>query len=729
MASLAVAGWLATAGGCAGPQRGDEGAARGTVAPAAAPEWLRLPVGTQGSDVREMLQAVRAGRRAEIAIPERFGDLELVVETQHLAARDWDGDGRPEQTLYRRVTVPDLVGQPSTASWLLAIPRPAAGEAPAEAEKRGRLLLADLRPGARPAFEPADPQPAGAGLVLRGAEGPLELKAPAPALDSAAQREQDLALVEGAGLVFDRLVLAPETAYVKAFIRQEFQAEVDRVEAVRGMAMPLVLRPVYGPLREASARLSAGLAVTAGDERLARAEATARLLQREADLALALPAAAQQERVAALAEVSKAWRAIEAGLSYQGEPLRRIDFERRLAEEPDPAARLALAQAYEGAFAPLYAPGGPFERMVATVNAMARAQGYDGFLDLRIQQIFGLDRAAFLAWVERAFAATEAPAADFIAELRRFAGKQDLGYWEVGHLQRRWLQQAVGGHALPELAEAQALQILRSHLAELGFDLSQPPYDRITMDFYQDPLKQDQAGVAATATPQDGYFTANLRPGKAIPLEEFETLLHETLHTLHYQTSGQASGGSSAQQNLMYSYVAEGVTMSGQDLPVANEALMRRYFGGLPGFDDALLERYPAAQRRAQAWDLRRLLVMALMEHELYVDRRPDGSERPWQERLAAWPQLLEQRLWVRPDGIELGQILCRMHPSSEQQQLMYASYPLGRILVGQLRDRLLGEGSPAELARYGVVLRRLMARGALADEPFVRSLLAELGG
>jgi hypothetical protein len=699
-------------------------------------ETRAFPVGTRGSDVRVMLQAVRGGKRADIPVPAAFGDLAVEVTTARWpAAVDWDGDGRPELLLLRTAVVPDLDERPTAVSWLLVVPTDDAGAVGPDEEKRAVLLYGAAQAGAAPALAVSgriegrggEPllnvqvgTPAGVAVLLRPA------KAGEPAGDPARALAADRVLVEGAGLVFDRFVLAPETAYVKAFIRKEFEKEVERVEPVRGLAVPEVLRPLYGALTAAAGRLAAAPAEGAPGW-LPRARATARILLREADQSLRLTAAEYHDRVESLQGLSKQWRAMEAALSYDGQPLRRVDFETRIVETADAQERRRLARAYEAAFAPLYAADGDYARMVARLNEIARRGGYRNYADLRLEEVFGLPADDFRRWIEDAFAATEELARRFLEDLRAEKGGGELGYWEVQALQKEWLKARLGLPELPKLSEQEARAILRRHLLDLGFDLEQAPYDRVTMDWYQDPLKQDAAGVAATATPFDAYFTSNLKPGQPIPLNEYETVVHETLHTLHYQTSGAASGGSSAFQNLMYSYIAEGITMSGESLPVATPALMKRYFGGLEGFDERLMAVYPAVQQVAEAWDLRRLVVMALMEVELYEDRRPDGSERPWAERLQAWPKLLAERLWVVPDGIELGQILCRMHPTAEQHQLMYASYPLGRILVGQLRDAIVKDGTPEELARYGVAVRELMAQGALADQPSVKALIAKV--
>lgn len=704
-----------------------------TGLPSPTEETRRYPVGSKGSDVRPMLKAVREGTRADIPIPATFGDLAVEVTTRHYpAAGDWDGDGRPDELMVRTAVVPDLDEKPTTVSWLVALPAGPDGTIGPDEEKRGVVLYAAAAPGAAAPFTLVALEGEGPVATVRvgAGEGATHRRiAVARAqkwADDEAIRSADRRLVETASLVFDRLVLAPETSYVKAFIRKEFQAEVEQVEPVRGLAVPEILRPLYGALQAAEIRLRDVAAREGAPPWAAKARDLAHLLVGEADLSLRYGASEFRYRVEALQKLSKAWRDMEAALSFDGKPLRRVDFETRIAETDDAAERLRLAETYERAFAPLYAEDGGYAAMISKLNEIARSRGYRNYADMRVEEVFGVDGEAFRSWIEDAFATTEAPAKAFIEELREQKGGGDLGYWEAGHLKKAWLERSLGVREIPKLSEQQARAILVRHLADLGFDLASAPYDRITMDWYQDPLKQDASGVAATATPREAYFTSNLRPGQPIPLNEYETVVHETLHTIHYQTSGEASGGSSAWQNLMYSYIAEGITMSGESLPVATPALMERYFSGLEGFTPELMKHYPEVTRRAEAWDLRRLLVMALMEVNLYEDRHADGSERPWKERLAYWPQLLAERLWVVPDGITMGQILCRMHPTAEQHQLMYASYPLGRILVGQLRDALVKEGTPDELRRYGDALRTLMARGALADEPYVRRMTAD---
>ena len=257
--------------------------------------------------------------------------------------------------------------------------------------------------------------------------------------------------------------------------------------------------------------------------------------------------------------------------------------------------------------------------------------------------------------------------------------------------------------------------------------MSQLPYDRNVMDWFQDDLKWNRSGTAATATPAIAYFTSNIKPGVPIPLEEWSTAVHETGHTLHYQTSGAVGQGLSSYQNNMPSYVAEGVAMTFEEVAFVNEKLMRRYFEGQPGFTDKLYEVYPQVRAQSTAWQTRRLLLMASYEINLYQDKNADGTDRSWDERVGAWPEMVRQRLFVEPPEDALAQIMCRSHPFDDQSQLGYASYPLGFSLVHQVLRKTVSEGSDEELDRFGLAMKQIMAQGALADRNSVQAIVDNL--
>jgi hypothetical protein len=109
---------------------------------------------------------------------------------------------------------------------------------------------------------------------------------------------------------------------------------------------------------------------------------------------------------------------------------------------------------------------------------------------------------------------------------------------------------------------------------------------------------------------------------------------------------------------------------------------------------------------------------MALMEVNLYE------NPAPWNNRMPVWGEMVKKYLFVEPKGIKLGQILCRTHPYGEQSQLGYASYPLGAATMMKVRDNIIKDGTPEELARYGEAMRRIMATGATGD---LSTLLKEL--
>ena len=204
--------------------------------------------------------------------------------------------------------------------------------------------------------------------------------------------------------------------------------------------------------------------------------------------------------------------------------------------------------------------------------------------------------------------------------------------------------------------------------------------------------------------------------------------MHETAHTLHYQTSGAQAPGLSSFQNNMPSYIAEGVAMTFEDAPVCTPQLMTKYFGGKEGFTDELFEVYPQARGRAAAWQTRRLLLMGMYEVNLYVDRNPDGTERSWEERVGAWDGLVRERLFVEPPADSLAQIMCRSHPFDDQSQLGYSSYSLGVALVRNVRDRTLTTGTGEELTAFGAAMIELMAQGALADRASAQAIIDGLG-
>ncbi len=694
---------------------------------ATAPVTASYPVGTSGSDVREMLEAVDEGRRAEIVIPETFGDLAIQLQSRWIDVADLDGDGTADKVLERTATVPHEYEPTRAASWLVAVLSAADGTVGADQEKAGILIDAATIEGEQAPLRFVECHPGDQAVVRYdrwNGEGyePWQGVATPTAEVTEPDLERDVALIQSAMAVYDAGVLAPETAYVKAFIRKEYMPEVEAVESTRDLIFPEVLRPLYTAIKVAEQRSrdeAQAATYVAAEPQIA---VMIGILDHEADLRLSLSADELRRRVAGLQELGEIFEGLEEGLELEGAKARRRDFEIKLGEVADPAERAAITTTYQDQFRPMIAADGRYQQFIAEMNEVARARGYENYADMRMVEKFGMDLDGFLGWVEQTWQATDADAKAYIDSLEQFAGTESLTYWQVKQLSDAWILDQVGVEELPKLSEEDAVAILQQMYADVGFDMATAPYDRITMDWYQDDLKWNRAGTAATANPQQAYFTSNLKPGTPIPLDEWQTPVHETGHTIHYQTSGATAPGLSSYQNNMPSYVAEGVAMTFETVAVANETLMRRYFEGKPGFTDKLFAVYPQVTRQAAAWETRRLLNMAMYEINLYIDQDEDGNVRSWEDRTGAWPQMVRDTLFVEPPEDALAQIMCRSHPFNDQSQLGYASYGLGFALVNQIGLQLLVEGNDEELQRFGAAMGEVMAAGALANRASVQA-------
>jgi len=695
-------------------------------------ETSSYPVGTTGTDVRPMLEALQQGKRAGIKVPDVLGDLVIEMSTiWHEGVGDLDGNGQADKLLQRWAVVPRL-GEVTTSAWLIAVMADAEGNIGPDQIKEGVLVDAVLAEGSECPLVFSGVAEDGSVTYDKRIAGGVERFVATPrkvgdteklALDT----ERDVALVRSAMQVYDTGVLAPETAYVKAFIVKAYLPEVEAVESTRDLMFPEVLAPLYGHLRLVASKLrnpDVVAAYEAADDQLSIKVA---ILVHEGDLRLSLSADELRQRVQGLQELGEKFEALEAKLELDGEKARRRDFETRLGQVSDTAERAAVTKTYQDSFRPVVAKGGRYEQFIGEMNAIARTHGYDNYADMRMVEKFGLDLEGFMGWADQTWNGTEADAKAFVESLQQFAGTDSLTYWQVGQLTDAWVLDQVGMEELPTLSEEDAQAVMKQYYADTGLDMGVDPYDRITMDWYEDDLKWNRAGTAATATPRFAYFTSNLKPGTPIPLDEWETPMHETAHTLHYQTSGAKAPGLSSYQNNMPSYVAEGVAMTFEDGALCHPTLMRHYFEGKPGFTDKLFDVYPQVKAQAIAWQTRRLLLMGLYEINLYVDRDAEGNEIPWETRVGAWDEMVRQRLFVEPPADALAQIMCRSHPFNDQSQLGYSSYSLGHALIIDIRKATVLNGDVAELKTFGSAMIRVMEQGALANRRSVQAIIDEL--
>ena len=706
------------------------------AAPELDAEITSYVIGTKDSDVLEMLELVKADKREEIVVPGTFGDLTIDV-TSILTpdAADFDGNGQTDDLLLRWAVVPRPGADLATVGWLVAVLADDQGLKGPDQEKNAVLLDASAGPG--------DESPLRLGAVSGTAKKPVVryykvlptgYKAfdATPRMASSDDKLQpsmnrDFALIDSAMWVYDTGVLAPEMAYVKAFIHKGYMPEVEAVEPTRDLIFPEILAPLYGSIKEAQARHSVpeNASSYAAKQPLYGAKLT--MLAHEGDLRLSLSADELRARMKGLQELGDQFQALEESLTLNGEKARRRDIENKLSEVSDTKQRATVTKNYQDTFRPMVAEDGRYKQFIGDMNELARANGYRNYPDMRMVEKFGVDLDGFNAWLDESWKATELDAQAFIDSLEQFAGKEQLSYWQVGQLTDAWVLDQVGLKEMPAMSPEDARTVMETVFRDMGLDMSVEPYSRITMDSFQHDLKWNRSGTAATATPEQAYFTSNIKPGMPIPINEWETMVHETAHTLHYQTSGAAAGGMSAYQNNMPGYVAEGVAMTQEEVAMANTTLMKRYFGGKEGFTDRFLEVYPDARAQATAWQTRRLMLMASYEVNLYMDQDRDGNAVAWADRVGAWDGMVRQKLFVEPPEDSLAQIMCRSHPFDDQSMLNYGAYALGYLLVSQIRHATIHEGTDEELVAYGVAIKELMAQGALANRDTTQDIINKL--
>ena len=692
------------------------------------------PVGTIGSDVRDMMRMVEEGRREEIPVPKEFGTLKTVVRSYWLELpdqkMDFNGDGIADKLLLRTALIPEGDQRSITTTWLIAvIDRDGDGQISADEEKTGVVIASGMMAGnTAPIIDIKVRDFDGNGTSDVGfvkydrTNGQYDRYEYLSRNDGKEiyDIEDDRDLILSAMRYYDTVVQAPETAYVKLFINQKFMPEVEMVEPSKAVAIPDVLRPLYGSMKEIDSRFDRLTLVPAHDQLGSQLRMLNKLFVREANLSLVLSSEDLIYRAKALGDLTKEFQKLEKTLEWKGEKMSHTKYEELLRQEMDEKTRRKMALNYERHYAPMYKKGGKFHQFVEKMNEIARKYGYNNYAEMRIQEKFGVSMADFKEWVADTMAATEADARAYVEDLKTFSGKKRLDYWDVDPISKEWALKEAGLEKMPEIPAKDALRILKQFYKDMGYDLDQIPYKNITMDPFAHPMKYDAAGVAATATPSHAYFTSNIDPEKKIPLNSFETMLHEMLHDIHYMTSGQVGGGYSSYQNGMYAYVAESITMTTQDLPFGTPELMKKYFGKLPGFNDKFCEVYPAMKRKQNAFMIRRLLTMAMGEINLYE------SDKRWNKRVRWFEDVCEDKLFVKPKTLKMGQIQFRSHSYGEQSQMGYASYPLGFATVKRIREAIIKEGTPEELKAYGDAVRKIMEGGALTDQKQMLEIVRE---
>lgn len=689
------------------------------------------PIGTQGTDVEHFIDMFRQGKRNEITFPKEVGTLKARVNSYWVnnGKIDFNADGKSDRLLLRTVNIPKGDFKSLSTAWLVAITDANGdGKISADEEKAGMVIASGMMAGdSSPITQVEVGDYNNDGMIDVGYtkwDSDTGFYNNYKAIGSKTEKvdaQNDRELVLSALAVYDAFIHAVESAYAKRFVVGTFN-EADLLENSKAVLIPEVLRPLYSSIKDVRQRCESAKWKESYDNLDKRIGTLSRIFIRAADPALALSTEDLIYNDGVLTNLSNEWDEAFGNLKWDGEKVNYVTYEQKLSSEGNASKRLQKTTEYEELYAPIYEENGTFHQYVLEMNGRAQKYGYRNFAEIRAQQMFGVSLQELEAWIDAEMKATEVDAKEYIEDLKNYAGKDSIGYWEAYVLHNARIKEKSGFTELPTLTQEQAFRALHQFYEDMGYPLDQAPYNTITMDpFYKKgDIKENRNGTAVAATSYHAHFTCNIDSDKPIIIEDFKTLVHELMHDIHYTTAGRYFPGYLSYQNNTYNYVAESLTMATQFLPFEYPDLMKRYFGDVDGFTDEFIESYSKAKRLQNAWEIRRVLVMAKTELQFYT------SEKPWKERLGFAREETRKSLFVEPEGTKYGHITARGHPFWKEAQLSYASYGLGNAMVSRIKKATIKEGTLDELRLYGQRIKPIMEQSADADRASIMKIVED---
>lgn len=695
----------------------------------------RYPIGTRGVDMAAALDAVRRGD--EVPVPGRLGDLQLGVHDTWVGADKgmvhWEGDPkRPGALLLRTIHIPESDGRGRQAAFLYAVPLASGILQPLW--KSSRLVAATVG---------EDRQLLIGGIrCMTGNDGNTVLGYQLfdPALDSYGYWEarsvpfnkdqrnpdHDRLMTLAAARCLDVFREASAQAQVLRLMQIGFDRQVDLVQQAGAAVWDDLLRP----FQEEASILFAPRGAHAATDRytLPHIANLQRLVHADLKKATSLSRTEQAERLGAYAELARRFDALMKNFQWEGKTLNRIEVMDLLRKEPDAATRAALYKAFVEHYGNAYRePGGLFE----TAARLSKLAG-GSYADRVYRERFGTNTGHILDEAWAYFEKTASDARAYVDALRAVQRRLDpdsgdiIRMSDVGYLDSR-----LGNPDTeePRLTKDQALDVLRAFYADLGIDFNQAPWNRIIMDFGKRPGKALAAGEALPLDAERAYFTMNIGEN-GVSFGELTTLVHEILHTIHFQSTHERAEGSMMVKDLLSGPQdwPEGIAVAVQNL-LERPEVAQRYLGKYPGFTPEYFAARAETARLSIVWHRRLQFLIAMQEIMLYRDTLPRlvGS-LSLDRRLALWNQWVPQVLFVEPPvGTVYGDWAPKPHFSSRDAHLYYAGYPWGAMQAERIVEGALffDEYSVEAMRKFGPVLQKLLGMGSL----ITRTDIGQAGG
>lgn len=439
-----------------------------------------------------------------------------------------------------------------------------------------------------------------------------------------------------------------------------------------------------------------------------RRDARMRAMVTEAKKYLLFNEAEQREIAGLIVEATRAMQRALDAFRWRGQAMTRAEFYDAVATLPDAASRRELVEQYSAAVLRAHRVG--LFPMIEKLNAIARAHGFAHYAAYAGQVVYQLPVDTFVATMDAFAVAQRGASAQFIAQLG-----ETVSEWDVAYLAKR-------GVAIPTLTFRDALNAAKAFYRDIGFDLDAAPFaNNIIYDTNQ---RADKYGNAFAARLGDGsrtWFHANFAPDQPVTLDNLRTIVHELAHNIHRIIGAEGADGNGAlgmaAQPLAW---REGIARALDGL-VTTRAWMDRYLSHLPQFADPTVRHQLAEMYTGlSVYDQMLVFARARFELNLYNDTNPDGSPRPWDERLDAWSTLADRYLHVQTLPGQIGGVIWAT-PHFATSPCYYASYsgsyPVAQramqpivagLVAGNIQQMQDGGKNLATLFRQGAALATL---------------------
>jgi len=349
--------------------------------------------------------------------------------------------------------------------------------------------------------------------------------------------------------------------------------------------------------------------------------------------------------------------------------------------------------------------------VIRELNALARNHGFRSHADF----ITKVNYATSVEDVDRAFQEhadkKQNDVNAYVAELEALNGGP-VAEWDVPYLTQQLISSRFGGKEIPKLSIEEAGSVAKDYLRDLGFDLDQPPFQgKIIMDLYAREGKDAQTHARGVHDGSSTVLHGNFKPGQQISLEEFNVLLHELFHNIHFILGAEKAGGKS----INGFYGQPRVWGEGSAQAIANviyeKSWMDRYLKLLPQFaDDKFRAAISNAKKIAIAYEEMQFFCYAKWEINLY-----ERTDLPVKDRLALWREMSKKYLGVETmDMMEGGYPYTRSQFSSFP--IYYVNYALSSPLATPAVEAIvngLNENDLPAVQRAGVKMRNILRAGS----------------